>query len=168
MNNLALENLVDAIQKLVAYRTEVIDLLHKLNQPGAGLGMCPLHKKHEVATSQENEQWKRILDMVITIDKVPYICDRYADLIGKNFKTNSGTRFRVIGMVSSTAFGALFVVEHAGGFKLGTMLPKTVEECACKVPLKDMTEEQAGEEIRRFRKQWIADNYKTYPNPRRG
>lgn len=168
MKNLALENLVDAIQKLVAYRTEVIDLLHKLNQPGAGLGMCTLRKRHETATSQENEQWKRILDIAITIDKTPHICDRYACLIGKNFKTKSGTQFKVIGMVSSTAFGALFVVEYAGGFKLGTMLPKTVEECACKVPLKDMTKEAASEEIRRFHKQWLEDNYKTYPNPRRG
>lgn len=155
MKNAALESLVDAIQKLVAFRTEAIDLLHKLNQPGAGLGMCTLRKRHETASSQENEQWKRILDMVIVIDKVPHICERYADLIGKNFKTKSGTRFKVIGMVSSTAFGALFVVEYAGGFKFGTMLPKTVEECACQVPLKDMTEQEAREEIKRFQKQGV-------------
>lgn len=167
MKNIALENLVDAIQKLVAYRTEVIDLLHKLNQPGAGLGMCTLRKKHEVASRQENEQWKRILDMVISIDKMPYVCDRYSNLMGKELKTKSGTIFKIVGIISTTAFGALFIVEYSGGFKLGTMLPKTIEECACQVPLKDMTEEEAREEIRRFRKQWIEDNYKTYPNPRR-
>lgn len=93
--------------------------------------------------------------------------NRYRDLIGKSYKTKSGTQFKVLGMVSSTAFGALFVVEYAGSFKLGTMLPKTVEECACQVPLKNMTEEEAREEIKRFKKQWLEDNYKTYPNPRR-
>ncbi len=95
------------------------------------------------------------------------ICNRYSSLIGKNFKTKSGTRFKVISMVSTTAFGALFVVEYAGGFKFGTMIPTAVEECANQVPLKDMTEEEAREEIRRFYRNWKEDRHLTYSNPRK-
>ncbi len=93
--------------------------------------------------------------------------NRYKSLIGKELKTKRGTIFKVLGMVTSTAFGALFVVEFDNGFKLGTMRPQTVEECACRIPLKLMSEEEAKAELKRFQRQWLEDNYKTYENPRR-
>jgi len=82
------------------------------------------------------------------------ICGRYGVLIGKKFKTRMGMEYKVLGMITSTAFGALFIVEYAGGFKMGTMCPKTVEENACQIPLKNMTQKEVNIELRRFHRQW--------------